>query len=43
MRAARAAPSAMGPKEDGSSELIERARHDFLYDAEKGEWGIFLG
>jgi hypothetical protein len=30
-------------KEDGSSELVELARHDFLYDAERGEWGIFLG
>ena len=30
-------------KEDGTSELVELVRHDFLYDPERGVWGIFLG
>jgi hypothetical protein len=28
---------------DGSSRLIEVARHDFLYDAKSGEWRIMFG
>lgn len=30
-------------KPDGGSELIELERHDFLYDAERGEWRVMLG
>ena len=29
--------------EDGQSNLVELARHDFLYDSETREWRIFLG
>lgn len=29
--------------EDGSSTLVEIARHDFLYDEERGEFRIMLG
>ena len=29
--------------EDGSSRLVELARHDFLYDAEQDAWRIYLG
>lgn len=28
---------------DGDSELVEIARHDYLYDADRGEWRIMLG
>jgi hypothetical protein len=28
---------------DGSSELVEIVRHDYLYDADRGEWRIMLG
>lgn len=27
---------------DGRSHLVEIARHDFLYDDTRGEWGIFF-
>ncbi len=28
---------------EGSSRLVEVARHDYLYDEERGEWRVMLG
>jgi hypothetical protein len=30
-------------QEDGSDQLVELVRHDFMYDPERGAWSIFLG